>query len=125
MLAFTALYDACVRYPAPLRDFLLRLASTEICDARWTGRIHEEWWNALLKVRKNLDRATLERTRDLMNRSLPNCLVTDYESLIKGLALPDAGDRHVVAAAIRARADIIVTFNLVDFPNSYLAQFGI
>ncbi len=125
MATFTALYDACVLYPAPLRDFLMRLALTDLFRARWTARIHEEWIEAVLKARSDLDRAKLERTRDLMDSNVRDCIVTGYEPLIEGLQLPDADDRHIVAAAIRARADVIVTFNLKDFPNPYLAGFGI
>lgn len=125
MATFTALYDACVLFPAPLRDFLMRLALSDLFRARWTDRIHAEWIDAALKERPNLERAKLERTRDLMNTSIRDCLVAGYEPLINGLELPDADDRHVVAAAVRARADVIVTFNLKDFPNTYLANFGI
>lgn len=125
MATFTALYDACVLYPAPLRDFLMRLSLTDLFRARWTDRIHEEWIEALLKARPDLERIKLERTRDLMNSNVRDCTVTGYEPLVEGLQLPDAKDRHIVAAAIRARADVIVTFNLKDFPNPYLAGFGI
>lgn len=125
MATFTALYDSCVLYPAPLRDLLMHLALTDLFRARWTDRIHDEWIEALLKQRPELKREKLERTRELMNSSVRDCVVTDYDSLIDGLTLPDPDDHHVVAAAIRARADVIVTFNLDDFPNDYLAQFGI
>jgi hypothetical protein len=55
-----------------------------------------------------------------MNRSVPDCLVENYEGLIAGLVLPDPDDRHVLAAAIAGHADAIVTFNLKDFPASAL-----
>jgi hypothetical protein len=54
MTNFTAIYDACVLYPAPLRDFLLRLAMTELFRARWTNRIHEEWIRSVLNNQKDL-----------------------------------------------------------------------
>jgi predicted nucleic acid-binding protein len=117
MATFTALYDACVLYPAPLRDFLMRLALTDMYRARWTDRINDEWIGAVLRSRPDLKPEQLERTRSLMNESIRDCLVTEYDSLIDALTLPDPDDRHVVAAAIRARADVIVTFNLNDFPN--------
>lgn len=125
MATFTALYDACVLYPAPLRDLLMRLAMTDLYRARWTDDINEEWISAVLKQRSDLKRKQLDRTRDLMNAHVRDCLVTGYEPLIAGLDLPDADDRHVLAAAIRTRAHVIVTFNLKDFPNEYLATFGI
>ena len=125
MANFTALYDACVLFPAPLRDLLMRLALTDMFRARWSDQIHEEWIRAVLKQRPDLSREQLERTRLLMNENVRDCLVTDYEPLIDGLSLQDPGDRHVLAAAIRSRADVIVTFNLDDFPVGYLAAFGI
>jgi hypothetical protein len=61
----------------------------------------------------------------LMNEAVADCLVLGYEDLIDALKLPDTGDRHVLAAAIRAGAQVIVTANLRHFPPDYLAQFGI
>ncbi len=125
MATFTALFDASVLYPAPLRDLLMHLAVTELFRARWTQAIHEEWIGALLRNRPELARARLERTRDLMNAAVLDCLVEGYEELTPGLTLPDANDRHVLAAAIRARADVIVTANLSHFPPEALEQYGI
>lgn len=122
---FTVLFDACVLYPAPLRDFLMRLATTGIFRARWTEAIHDEWKRNLLARRSDLTREKLDRTSSLMNRAVPDCLVTDYETLIEGLQLPDADDRHVLAAAIRGNASVIVTFNLKDFPLETLSQFDL
>jgi predicted nucleic acid-binding protein len=123
--AFTALYDACVLYPAPLRDLLMRLALTDLFRAIWTDAIHEEWIRNVLRDRPDLTRAQLERTRDLMNAHVRDCLVTGYEDLIEAVTLPDPDDRHVLAAAIRGRADVIVTFNLGDFPTCILHHYGL
>lgn len=60
-----------------------------------------------------------------MNLAVRDCLVTNYQRLIPTVTLPDPNDRHVVAAAIRANAQIIVTFNLADFPASELQQWNI
>ena len=60
-----------------------------------------------------------------MNRALPDANVTGYEPLIEGLKLPDQDDRHVLATAIRANAEVIVTMNLKDFPAEVLAEFDI
>lgn len=125
MAVLTALFDACVLYPAPLRDLLMWLALTGLFRARWSDTIHEEWISNLLAGRPDLTRERLERTRELMNRAVPDCLVTGYEDLVAGLALPDPGDRHVLAAAIRGGADVIVTFNLADFPAEPLAPHRI
>src|SRR6185312_9454958 len=100
MSNFVAVYDACVLYPAPLRDLLMHLALSGLFRARWTARIHEEWVRALLENRPDLKREQLEWTRDQMDASVPDCLVSGYEHIEPGLDLPDPGDRHVLAAAI-------------------------
>jgi hypothetical protein len=122
---FVAVFDACVLYPASIRDLLLHLTLTDLFRARWTNRIHDEWMRNLLKQRSDLTRAQLERTRELMNTAVPDCLVESYETLVEELDLPDADDRHVLAAAIRCQAGVIVTYNLKDFPEAALAPYGI
>jgi predicted nucleic acid-binding protein len=121
----TALYDACVLYPAPLRDLLMQLALTDLFKARWTDQIHDEWIRNVLKKRPDLTLFQLTRTKELMNSHVRDCLVTGYEYLIPALELPDPDDRHVLAAAIKAGADLIVTFNLSDFPQATLEQYDI
>jgi predicted nucleic acid-binding protein len=125
MANFTVIYDANVLYPAPLRDFLMRLALTDLFRAKWTEDIHEEWIRNVLGARPDLSREQLERTRDLMNANVRDCLVEGYQPLIQALELPDPDDRHVLAAAILASASVIVTFNLRDFPSELLAHYGI
>jgi len=120
---FTVIYDACVLYPAPLRDLLIRLARTRRFRARWTADIHNEWIEAVLKNRSDLKREQLERTVDLMEKAVPGSQVTGYESLIDGLELPDADDRHVLAAAIRCGAAAIITTNLKEFPKEQLDKY--
>ncbi len=125
MTTFTALCDACVLYPAPLRDLLLELALTDLFRAKWSAQIHDEWIQAVLDHRSDLTVAQLRHTRDLMDRHVRDCLVEDFEELIPSLTLPDPNDRHVLAAAIRGRADVIVTYNLTDFPDKALQKYGI
>ena len=124
MVSVTALFDACVLYPAPLRDLLMRLATTDLFWARWSAAIHDEWTEAVLRTRPEL-RSQLRRTRQLMDAHALGSLVAGYEPLIETLELPDPNDRHVLAAAIVGRADLIVTKNLKDFPAGQLARFGI
>lgn len=125
MSNFAVLYDACVLYPAPLRDLLMNLALTDIYRAKWTNEIHNEWINSILSDRNDLDRKFLERTRDRMNMSVRDCLVENYDYLIPTITLPDADDRHVLAAAIHSNASVIVTYNLKDFPKKIVSQHGI
>jgi hypothetical protein len=120
MPAPAAVLDACVLYPTPLRDLLLWLALSGVYRPRWTEAIHTEWMESLLKDRPDLARDRLERTKDLMNQAVPDCLVVGFEGLIAGLSLPDPEDRHVLAATIHGGAELIVTYNLADFPSSAL-----
>lgn len=122
---FTAVFDACVLYPAPLRDFLMWLGLSGRFRARWSRDIHEEWKRNLLLNRPDLTRAQVDRTSDLMDRAIPDGLVDRYEALIAGLTLPDPDDRHVLAAAIRCGASVIVTFNQRDFPADVLVSYGV
>ena len=122
---FTAVYDACVLYPAPLRDFLMCLALSGRFRARWSTQIHDEWQRNLLKNRPDLKAEQVDRTSVLMDQAIPDARVTGHEDLIDGLTLPDPDDRHVLAAAIRCNASVIVTFNEKDFPASAMATYGI
>ena len=67
----------------------------------------------------------MERTRALMCSAVRDSLVVGYEQLIDSLDLPGKDDRHVLAAAIRSGAQVIVTYNLKDFPAAALDPFGI
>lgn len=117
--------DACVLYPPSLRDLFMWLAAAIVYQPRWTEDIHAEWMRNVLKDNPEITAAQLERTRRLMDRVSDESLVTDYEKHISTLALPDPDDRHVLAAAIEAKASVIVTFNLSDFPASTLRRYGI
>jgi predicted nucleic acid-binding protein len=123
--SFTAFFDASVLYGSALRNLLMHLTLTGLFRARWSAGVHEEWMTALLRNRPDLSREKLERTRMLMDKHAEDALVTGYEDLIEGLHLPDPDDRHVLAAAIRGRADVIVTANVRDFPAVVLTPFEI
>ena len=101
------------------------LALTDLFRAWWTDAIHEEWMRGVVRDCPGVTREKAERVRDLMNAHVRDCLVTGYEDLIPALKLLDPDDRHVLAAAIRAGAGVIVTANLADFPPATLAQYGI
>ena len=81
--------DACVLYPAPLRDLLLSLAAAGIYRAKWSQRIHDEWIGNLLSNRPDLDPERLKATCTQMNIAVPDSMVTGYEDLIESLNLPD------------------------------------
>jgi predicted nucleic acid-binding protein len=122
---FTAVYDACVLYPFPLRNLLIDLAMTDFFRARWSDEINAEWMRNLRVNRSDIPEEKILKSRDLMNAHVRDALVTGYESLIPGLTLPDENDRHVLAVAIRCQASVIVTFNLKDFPAEVLEPLEI
>jgi len=109
--------DANVLYPARLRDLFLRLAVAGHYRALWTERILDECFNNLLADRPDIPAEHLLRTRRLMTLAVPDAVVEDYDQLIDDLHLPDPDDRHVLAAAVTAGADLVVTANLADFPQ--------
>lgn len=124
-MAFVVLYDANVLYPSTLRDLLIRVAQAGLVQAKWTDQILDEVFRNLTANRPDLDPARLDRTRELMNRSVRDCLVRDYEPIERGLKLPDPDDHHVLAAAIKAKAQVLVTWNLRDFPDDAMQQWDI
>ncbi|MFT2017412.1 PIN domain-containing protein [Streptomyces sp. 796.1] len=124
-MAFVAVYDANVLYPSTLRDLLIRVAQARVVQAKWTDQILDETFRSIQQNRPDLDPRKLARTRELMAGSIRDVLVKGYEPLLEDLDLPDAGDRHVLAAAIHARAQSIITFNLKDFPTARLSTWGI
>jgi hypothetical protein len=103
----------------------MRLALSDLFQARWTDQIHDEWTRSVLADRPDITAESLARCRELMDKHVPDCLVTGYEPLISTFALPDPDDRHVLAAAVHGGAGSIVTFNLSDFPASILNSYHI
>ncbi len=123
---YTAILDANVLYPFLVRDVLLSLAHQGLYHARWSKQIQDEWVRNLRANRPDLDAPKFRQMIAVMEQAIPDSLICEsYQSLIAGLQLPDPDDRHVLAAAIAGHADVIVTFNLKDFPVAVLSQYGI
>lgn len=118
-------YDANVLYPSTLRDVLIRVGLARLVQPKWTEQILDEVFRNLRANRPDLNPARLDRTRRLMNDAIRDVTVTGYEHLIDQLDLPDPDDRHVLAAAIHADAQVIVTRNLRDFPSDRLTPWGV
>ncbi len=124
-MPLVVLYDANVLYPSTLRDVLIRVGLARLVQPKWTEQILDEVFRNLRVNRPDLDPARLARTRDLMNASIRDVTVTGFEHLIGQVTLPDPDDRHVLAAAIHAGAQVIVTKNLRDFPAPALTPWGV
>jgi hypothetical protein len=120
-----AFLDASVLYPVSLRHLLMRLALAGLFQPQWSAHVHEEWIRAVLRDNPHIPAARLQALREAMDRRIDDAVVTGYEPLIETLTLPDADDRHVLAAAITSSATIIITHNLRDFPAAVLGPHGI
>jgi predicted nucleic acid-binding protein len=121
---FVALLDANVLYPIPLCDALLRLAETEVFQVRWSEEILQEAIRNIKRNNPSIDPADIDRRFRAMRESFDEAMVTGYESL-EPVLTNHPKDRHVLAAAIVGRANVIVTENLSDFPAETLDPYDI
>lgn len=120
---FTCVLDANVMYPLWIRDLLLWFAHYDLYTPKWSKHIFDEWLRAMGKKGVSESEA-LNRTK-MVNEAFPDALVENYEPLINTLKLPDINDNHVLAAAIKTNANLIITNNLKHFPIEYLSSFGL
>jgi predicted nucleic acid-binding protein len=121
-MSFPAFFDACAMYGITLADLLLRLADEGAFRPLWSEQVLDE-------VRRNViedgvPAGGIERRLSAMRKWFPDAMVTGYELLTDSLSC-DPKDRHVLAAAVRSKADVLVTFNLKDFPEHSLAPFDV
>uniref|UniRef100_A0A9E7ZTG4 PIN domain-containing protein n=1 Tax=Bosea sp. NBC_00436 TaxID=2969620 RepID=A0A9E7ZTG4_9HYPH len=121
----TAVCDACVLYPFHQRNILVQASVDGLFDARWTDEIHDEWMRNLIANVPAISLERLQATRRLMELALPGARVAGFHQLIDTVTLPDPDDRHVVAAALAAKASHILTWNLRDFPAQSMRRHGL
>jgi predicted nucleic acid-binding protein len=119
-----AVLDACVIYPTVLREILVGVAARGLYEPLWSERILREWVMATAKLGP-LVQAQAETEALLMRSSFPRAMVREQPTIERRVLLPDPDDHHVLAVAIAAHADCIVTFNAKDFPRHVLAEEGI
>ena len=120
---FTCVLDTNVIYPITIRDLMLWFAHYDLFTVKWSKHIFDEWEDVM--KRKGVDEREIAKRISIADRAFPDARVNNYEPLIDGLDLPDSKDRHVLAAAIKTNASVIVTHNIKDFPEEYLASFGL
>lgn len=125
MARYSAFLDACVMVPIALADTLLRLAEAELYRPLWSDRVLDEVVDAIEAIHPDLPPGSARSRTDAMQAAFADACVTVWENLVAGISLPDADDRHVVAAALQGRADMIVTANLQDFPTEVLEPLGL
>lgn len=120
---FIAVLDTNVIYPVIIRDLLLWFAYYDLYTPKWSENIFGEWKKVMGK--KGISEEEANKRIQKVNSAFPDALVHNYKGLIEHLKLPDADDRHVMAAAIKTNANVIVTNNVKDFPEEYLQSFGL
>ncbi|MEM1214129.1 MAG: PIN domain-containing protein [Bacteroidota bacterium] len=120
---FTCVLDTNVIYPIELRDILLWFAHYDLYTPKWSKGIFTEWISVMKQ--KGVSDLEVEKRTNWLLEAFPDAMVEHYEFLIDSLELPDPDDRHVLAAAIKTNANLIVTNNLKDFPYEALEPHGI
>lgn len=120
---FICVLDTNVIYPIEIRDLLFWFAHYDLYTPKWSEHIFEEWANVMR--RKGVSEEEVSKRTKKANLAFPDAFVPNYSELIPGLKLPDKNDRHVLAAAIKTNANVIVTNNIKDFPKDYLLSFGL
>lgn len=126
---YTATIDACVLAGALPRNMVLSLAEAGFFRPRWSAEILAETERAICSIHLKRGIANPEararRHCDAIRRAFPEAMTEGYEKLVSACALPDENDRHVPAAAIQARASVIVTDNTKHFPAASVDAFSI
>ncbi len=120
---FTAVLDTNVIYPVIIRDLLFWFAHYDMYTPKWSKHIFDEWKSVM--ERKGVSPEESDKRVFKANLAFPDALVLNYESLIEHLSLPDENDRHVLAAAIKTNAHVIVSNNIKDFPKEILEKYGL
>ncbi len=117
-----AFLDTCVLLKSYLCDTLLSIAEAGVYRPLWSPMVMAELERNL--ARRGLDEKQVAHRIDQMNQAFPDAVVTGYEAMISDMA-NDPKDRHVLAAAIRGGAEVLVTENLRDFPPDAVRPYGI
>ena len=120
---FICVLDTNVIYPLWMRDLMLWFAHYDLYTPKWSKHIFDEWFDVM--IRKGIPEIEARKRTAIVDEAFPDALVENYELLIPALTLPDENDKHVLAAAIKINANLIVTNNLKHFPCDYLSSFGL
>lgn len=122
---YPALLDANVLHPAFVRGALLWFADERLFQPHWSADILTEWRRSVQRRFPDTTDAQLDAQQVMMEASFPDAEVTGYQTFISGIELPDADDRHVLAAAVVGRCAGIVTSNIKHFPPTVAGALGI
>ena len=121
-MAFVVVLDACVLFPASLRVTLLRAALGDLYRMQGSEEIVDDMRRILFKNAMTEYRA--QRLISVIRENFQDSFISQHRQLISSMPTNEK-DRHVLAAAVACRAQVIVTFNLKDFPADLLAPFEV
>jgi hypothetical protein len=113
-----------VLYPFQLRNLLLWLAVEELYEPLWSELILDEV-RRNLRAKSGLSATQLEHLESQLRRAFPESCGSEFGGAEKNVRLPHEGDRHVLALAAHYEADVILTWNTKDFPETVLSTFGL
>ena len=118
------LLDTCALVPGSVRQILLEAATADLFIPLWSDKIFEEWQFVASKSSEQ-DSEAIKIEILLIKDKWRNSLVPRDRALEDTLFLPDADDRHVLAAALVGKAEVLLTNNLKDFPERILSEYGL
>jgi predicted nucleic acid-binding protein len=121
-VSFPAFFDTNVLYGALLNDFILELADRGLFRPLWSKDILFELAKNLMK--NGEDPTLVEKRVGTMQRYFADAMVTGYDDMVPAMT-NDPRDRHVLAAAVRGGAEVLVTFNTKDFPAESVEPFDL
>jgi predicted nucleic acid-binding protein len=122
MAAFPAFLDTCSLFGSYLCDTMLRLAEAGAYRPLWSAGVLDELQRNLVK--RGIGEEAVTHRIGQMRRSFPDAEVSGYETLVEQMTC-DVKDRHVLAAAVRSHAEVLVTFNVTDFPEASVTPYDI
>lgn len=125
MARYAVLLDACVLVPIALADTLLRIAERDLFRPLWSARIVAEATDAISAIHPDVPPQHVLTRFAAMDEAFEDARVDGWEDIEQTVTLPDPDDRHVVAAAVRGRADAIVTANVRDYPTDVVEPLHI
>ncbi|MFV0375305.1 PIN domain-containing protein [Microbacterium sp.] len=121
-MRFPVFLDTSAVFGGALNDLLLTLAERGMFRPLWSAGVFEELQRTL--VRRGITPDAADRRISMMRSAFPDAEVTGYDELIPAMTC-DEGDRHILAAAVRANVELLVTFNLRHFPDDALEPYDI
>lgn len=124
MIKRRVLIDACVLYPTVMREVVLAVAAKRLFEPVWSARILEEWARAAVKLGP-AGEVQARAEIAMLRVAWPGAERPPAPGVERRLYLPDENDVHVLAVAVDAGADAIMTLNARDFPRATLAGEGV